>query len=98
MKIKCVDVVSGRSDFIPGGPTGLTKGKIYDVAEVLETQFSIVNDKMKIARYSQYRFKIVDATPVKTLRENFNCMTTVMRDKIKELEKEIAKMKRETVV
>ncbi len=86
MKIKCLDVVSGRSDFIPGGPTGLTKGKIYDVAEILETQFSIINDKMKIARYSRYRFEIVDETPVKPLRDNFNSLTLGMRNRIKELE------------
>ena len=93
MKIICVDVVSGRSDYIPGGPTGLTAGKIYEVAEILGTQFSIVNDDMKIARYSKYRFDIVDTSQVKSLRDNFNTLTTGMRSRIKELEREIEKMK-----
>lgn len=90
MKIVCVDVVSSRSDNIPGMPTGLTVGKVYDVAEILEDKFSIINDSMKMARYSKFRFAVVEDSPVKPLRDNFNTLTTCMRSRIKELEAQVA--------
>lgn len=91
MKIRCLDKASARSDGVPGGATALTIGKIYKVAEVLPTtgQYSIINDDFKIARYSQYRFEVVDDTPVRSLREEFNSLTTEMRAYIKQLEARI---------
>lgn len=89
MKVICIDAHSPRSDFVPGGPTGITLGTVYDVAEVLQEQYSIINDDMKMARYSQYRFEVVDATPVLPLRQAFNPLTTKMRMRIRELEEEL---------
>jgi hypothetical protein len=88
MKVKCVDTMTGRSDGIAGGPTALTPGKTYKVAEVLThtLQYSIINDDFKMARYSQYRFEVVDDSPVLPLRQAFNSLTTELRARIKELE------------
>lgn len=91
MKVKLIDNTTPRSDNIPGKPTDVSLGTVYEVAEVLnETgQYSIINDKMKIARYSQYRFEIVDDSPVDPLRDAFNMLTLLMRLRIKELEKQL---------
>jgi hypothetical protein len=90
MKVKCVDKSTPRSDGQPGMPTGLTIGKVYKVGEVLNggktDQYSIINDDFRIARYSQCRFEVVDDTPVRDLRTEFNWLTTELRTRIKELE------------
>lgn len=98
MKVRCIDVVSPRSDQIKGRPTGITAGCAYEVAEVLDEtqQYSIINDDMKMSRYSQYRFLVIDPTPIKPLRENFNMLTLPLRTRIKELEKEVAILKKTT--
>jgi hypothetical protein len=46
-----------------------------------------MNDKMKLARYSTYRFEIVDESVPLPLRDSFNTLTTPLRMRIKELEK-----------
>lgn len=88
MKIRCVEISTPRSDGQPGGPTALTLGRVYKVAEVLNdtSQYSIINDDFKMARYSQYRFELVDDSPVLPLRQAFNSLTTEMRARIKQLE------------
>jgi len=93
MRVICVDVKSPRSDGQRGRPTGITVGVIYDVAEVTDSQFSIINDNMMMKRYNQSRFEVIDESPVLPLRENFNTLTTCMRSKIKALEKELNKLK-----
>jgi hypothetical protein len=92
MKVKLIDNSTPRSDNIPGGPSDVTLGQIYVVAENLQfsDKYSIINDKMKIARYSKYRFEIVEDTPPLALREAFNTLTTPMRERIKQLEKQLA--------
>jgi hypothetical protein len=92
MRVICIDTHSPRSDFVPGGPTGITVGAVYDVAEVLQEQYSIINDEMKMARYSQYRFEVVDSTPPLPLRQAFNPLTTKMRMRIRELETQLRNM------
>lgn len=92
MKVMCINVVSPRSDHQSGMPSGITLGKVYDVAEVLDDKYSIINDYMKMSRYSQYRFEVVDNSPVLPLRDNFNRLTTCMRTKIKELEAEVRRL------
>lgn len=91
MKVRCIDRALPRSDGVPGGPTGLTLGKVYKVAEIVvgrsdRNQYSIINDEFKIARYSQCRFEVVDHSPVLPLRDAFNTLTTEMRSYIKYLE------------
>lgn len=91
MKVKCIEKSSPRSDGKQGQPTGLTVGKVYTVAEIVEghrevNQYSIINDDFKLARYNQSRFEVVDNSPVKPLREAFNSLTTEMRARIKQLE------------
>lgn len=88
MKVRCIEKSTPRSDGVPGKPTGLTIDKVYKVAEVLDHsgQYSIINDDFKIARYSQYRFEVVDHSPVLPLRDAFNSLTTEMRSYIKHLE------------
>lgn len=48
MRVMCVDKLAPRSDNVQGPPTGITVGKIYVVAEVLNgprcPQYSIIND------------------------------------------------------
>lgn len=90
MKVKCIDTEAPRSDGHDGKPSALTVGIIYVVAEVLDTKFPIINDAMKIGRYSQARFEVVDSTEVPPLRDNFNTLTTPLRSRIKELEKQLA--------
>jgi len=92
MKVKCIDTISPRSDGVEGPPGNLTEGRLYEVAEVLDTQFSIINNEMKMGRYSKYRFEVVDHNHVLPLRNNFNRLTTPLRSKIKELERKIAEM------
>lgn len=87
MKVKYIDDVTPRTDNQRGRPTGITIGNVYVVAEIAGDKFSIMNDDMKLCRYSTFRFVVVDDTPVKPLRENFNSLTTCMRTRIKELEK-----------
>ncbi len=89
MKVKCIDIDAPRSDGFDGKPSALTVGNEYAVAEVLDTQYSIINDAMKIGRYSKARFEIVDNEPVPPLRDNFNTLTTPLRSRIKELEKQL---------
>lgn len=91
MKVKCINTTSPRVDLRPGPPTGLTVGAVYEVAEVLDEvgQYSVINDGMKMARYMQSRFQVVDDSPVKPLRDAFNTLTTPLRTRIKQLEKEL---------
>lgn len=91
MRVRCIEKSTPRSDGVQGGPTGLTIGKIYKVAEIVvgrsdRNQYSIINDEFKIARYSQCRFEVVDHSPVLPLRDAFNTLTTEMRSYIKYLE------------
>lgn len=91
MKVKCIDKSSPRSDGKQGGATGITVGKTYTVAEVVigrrdVDQYSIINDEFKMARYNQCRFEVVDDSPVPSLRDAFNSLTTGMRSRIKQLE------------
>lgn len=98
MRVKCIETSSPRSDGVRGGPTGLTVGKEYDVAEVIRSgihgtsQYSVVNDSFKMARYSQSRFEVVDCSYVPLLRENFNTLTTPLRSKIKALKAQIKEL------
>ena len=85
MKVLCIDDFSPRSDGLLGKPTGITRGKTYQVAEILEDQFSIMDDKMKLSRYSKYRFVVTDNSTVLPLRENFNRLTTDIRTQNKQL-------------
>lgn len=92
MKVKLIDNTTPRSDNVPGGPKAVTLGKVYEVAEDLASgQYSIINDKMKIARYSKYRFEVVDNTPPVPLRDGFNLLTLPMRMRIRELEQLLEK-------
>jgi len=86
MKVKCIDLDTARSDGKLGRPSALTLGSEYVVAEILDTQFSIINDDMKIGRYSKIRFDVVDEKQVPSLRDNFNMLTLPMRNRIKDLE------------
>lgn len=99
MKVLCVDKLAPRSDNVQGSPSGITVGNVYVVAEILDghrgPQYSIINDDMKIARYSQSRFEvIVGGGIVNDIRGQFNSLTTPMRSRIKELEKQIAEMQK----
>jgi hypothetical protein len=88
MKVRCVEKSTPRSDGQPGEPTAIRVGIVYKVAEILThtSQYSIINDEFKIARYSQCRFEVVDDSPVMPLRQAFNSLTTDMRVYIKKLE------------
>lgn len=91
MKVRCIEKSTPRSDGVQGGPTGLTIGKVYKVAEIVtgrsdRSQYSIINDDFKIARYSQCRFEVVCDEPVGSLRDSFNWLTTELRSRIKQLE------------
>lgn len=91
MKVRCVETSTPRSDGQRGKPTAITIGNTYNVAEVLDEtgQYSIINDDFKMARYSQYRFEVVDDTAVRPLRQAFNSLTTELRTRIKELEMQL---------
>jgi len=102
MKVRCVQITTPRSDLRRGPPGGITVGKVYKVAEVIEpahtyalvndepfdrpTMYSIINDNFKIARYNQDRFEVVCDKPVQDLRTAFNWLTTELRSHIKYLE------------
>lgn len=98
MRVKCIENSTPRSDGVPGGPTGLTVGKEYEVAEVVRSglrgtsQFSILNDSYKLARYSQSRFEVVDCGHIPSLRENFNHLTTPLRTELKALKAQLKEL------
>lgn len=94
MIVKCVQKSTPRSDGVQSPPTGIQVGREYVVAEILydEGKYSIINDENKMARYSMNRFTVIDETPVRPLREAYNVLTTPLRSRIKELEKQIKEM------
>lgn len=87
MKVMYLDDEIPRSDGKHGAPKGVTVGAVYVVAEDLpdSDHYSIINDDLKMARYLKDRFEVVDSTPPRSLREEFNTLTTPMRTKIKQL-------------
>lgn len=92
MKVKYKLVSIPRSDGQKGPPGGVTDGKEYVVAEnfLHSDKFSVINDDNKIARYSKFRFEITDETPVRSLCEEYNTLTSPLRKRIKELEALVA--------
>lgn len=94
MKVRCIDTHTPRSDGRKGHPQGIKVGGIYDVAEILPQtgQYSIMNEDSKMSRYNQFRFEVVNTTPVQPLRQAFNSLTTHMRVRIRELEKQAKEM------
>lgn len=92
MKVRLIDVTTTRSDGRPGGPTGVTLGFDYVVAEVLPhtEQYSIMNDDGRLCRYSMSRFVVVDDSPVPPLRQNFNTLTAPLRLELKRLQERVA--------
>lgn len=92
MRVKLIDNTTPRSDNVPGGPSGVTLGNEYVVAENLldSDKYTVINDNMKMARYSKYRFEILDNTPPRDLRTSYNTLTTPLRTKIRELEAKLA--------
>lgn len=97
MKVKCIDTHTPRSDGRKGQPQGIKVGGVYDVAEILPqtSQYSIMNDDSKMSRYNQFRFEVVDDSPVMPLRQAFNSLTTHMRVRIRELEIKAKEMNNE---
>lgn len=93
MKVRMIKMSTARSDGRPGETTGVTIGKEYQVAEILDKQYSIINDDMKIARYSKIRFEVTDPTPVEPLRDAFNFLTLPMRQLITELSAQNAELR-----
>lgn len=79
MLVKYFDDQKKRSDGKDGKPTGLTVGNTYTVVEDLGYQFTLMNNDMKLARYSKCRFEVVDDSPIPNLRDAFNTLTTEMR-------------------
>lgn len=94
MKVRVIDIETPREDEPHvGKPTsGITLGKVYLVAEVLDDKYSIFNDEYKIARYRKIRFEVVNGKPVEPLRKNFNSLTTPARNRIKELESYVTQL------
>ena len=90
MKVRSIDAVSPRSDGRTE-PLGITVGKEYLVAEALHgsSQYSIINDNNKIARYSQNRFEVTDSQPIEPLRQAFNYLTMDMRNQLKALQRPV---------
>lgn len=84
-----------RRDGMKGNPTGVTDGKVYDVVDFnpQEGMFTILNDEWKLARYDMRRFIIVDDSPIPSIRSAFNTLTTPLRTRIKELEKQLESLK-----
>lgn len=91
MKVKYVPIALKRRDGQKGNPTAVTAGKVYDVVEHLhdEGQYTILNDQFKLARYDVRRFEVVDCSSILPLRFVFNTLTTPLRSRIKELEKQL---------
>ncbi len=87
MKVQFVNDVTPRSDHKPGKPGGITLFNTYEVVEIERDKYSIMNDENKLSRYSKARFIIVDPSTPKSLRTNFNTLTSPMRQEIKRLRK-----------
>lgn len=95
MKVQCIDVDSPRSDNAKKKVTSIRLGHIYEVVEILDEsgKYSLVNDDFKISRHSQYRFKVVDNSPVPDLRSSFNKLSGFLRSQLKHQIKENHKLK-----
>lgn len=87
MKVKYIDDSTPRSDGRSGKPTQVTLHNEYTVAEILETQYAIINDFGKLCRYSKSRFVITDYTAVVEISTAYNALTHSMRMELNALRK-----------
>lgn len=90
MKVQFVNDVTPRSDNRPGKPGGITLFNTYEVVEIEGDKYTVLNDENKLSRYSQNRFIVVDPAKPKPLRQQFNTLTSPMRQEIKRLRKLVA--------
>lgn len=88
MIVKLIDITTPRSDGKPK-VENITLGNEYMVAEVIGTRISIMNDKNKLTRHSMARFEIIDPTPPRSLRDEFNTLTHALRMRNKELAEQL---------
>jgi len=101
MKVKAIDITSPRSDGLPR-VTSITLGKEYEVAAIEGDRYVLVSDQNKLTRHSQYRFEVVDNSPVLPVREAYNKLThpvrmkaNAMERRVEELEVEVALLKKQ---
>lgn len=91
MRVKAIDVTSPRSDG-RSKVTSITLGKEYVVAAIEGDRYVLVSDKNKLTRHSQYRFEVVDDSPVLPVREAYNMLTHPVRMKANELERRVEEL------
>lgn len=94
MRVKAIDTTSPRSDGLPR-VNDITLGKEYEVAAIEGNRYVLVNDKHKLTRHSQYRFEIVDDSPVQNVRDAYNSLTHPIRMKAKALEEQVTSLEEE---
>jgi len=94
MRVIAVDTESPRSDG-KSKVTSITKGKEYEVAAIEGDRYVLLNDNHKLTRHSQYRFKVVDDTPVKSVREAYNALTHPIRMEAKRLREHVETLENE---
>jgi len=101
MRVKAIDITSQRSDG-RSKVTSITLGKEYEVAAIEGDRYVLLSDQHKLTRHSQYRFEVVDNSPVPTVREAYNKLSHPIRMKAKalqsqvdDLEVEVAMLKKE---
>lgn len=83
MKVVFQDNVTPRIDGNPAKINNLRSDKHYEVYGIEfrgeEKMFVVLNEDLKLARYAAFRFSVVEDTPLRTLREDFNKLTSGMR-------------------
>ena len=95
MIVQLIDTSTPRTDGKSGTPTQVTLNEEYVVIDETDTHYAIMNDKLKIGKYSKQRFVITDNTPIPDTKKEFNRLTTPLRLKIVELEREVNQLKKE---
>lgn len=97
MRVKAIDTHSPRSDGRPKVES-ITLGKEYEVAAIEGDRYVLLSDKHKLTRHSQYRFEVVDDSPVPSVREAYNMLTHPIRMKAKDLEQKVSDLEVENAL
>lgn len=94
MRVKAVDTSSPRSDGRPK-VTSITLGKEYEVVAIEGSRYVLLSDAHKLTRHSQYRFEVVDNSPIPSLRDAYNKLTHPVRMEAKELRAKVENLQAE---
>ena len=100
MKVLCIDTKTRRSDHkgcfsrFSSRPVDITKNSVYEVLEVLDGKYLLINNEFKATKHSQFRFEVVDDSPINNMTSNYNVLTRDLRMERNKLLKELKELKK----